>query len=1044
MRSRRVPIVSIMVPALVCVGVVVVILMLRTTSERRYARMLASAQSLDHRSIEARIVGLPYAPYVLPHADARQHRSTKTLAFRGAAGEFLQIAANDEGHLHERGVATLTTGSPAEAVQLLEFAARRSPADSAIAADLAAARLAAASVNDDMQLFASALAAADAALRIDPGSPEARFNRALALDRLRLHEAAAAAYRHYLEVDASSRWSDEARHNLVHCTYETELSVWQRMRNRLEGPAPVPNDFVERAVRAFPQDSRAWAEVVCLSEWGDKVRAGRFEEANQKLALARDIGATLHSQSGESLLADTVAAIDHADAHLRDSLVKAYAAYMEGRLLIRARQAAEARPKLETSRALFQSANSPMALVAQYYIANTAMDSGDDEQAWRLFSTIRREAPDRYASLIAQVALQQGVVLARRGRIHESLDRSLSAVAGFARLGERLYQSEAENGAAATLSFLGRPADAWKLRRAIFEFVSRSGDDILFEHALNTAARCELKDQHPDVAEALIDVELTRKTTSPRLRLDALLCRLQAMPANDIAADAGMLRQTASNIADPSLREEALDDIRLAEASAIRERNPALATQLTSETIAFRTARANALALPAAYVERARALRLLRRENEAITDLEWAIREIEQERQTITRDDLRDSFGWNAATAYRELFDIRAARGEYGEAFVAAERGRAYRIVEQLTRSGVAGVPPPRTTDEMRTRIPRGVVVVELSALSDRMVILALDSLGLRPYVVKVSAEQIASERDALLGAIARRDAIAADAAARQLYDQAIAPLASQLASVEELVIVPDEATTAIPFAALKNSLTNRYLVEDFVLTVAPSAATYAQTMSRAHHPPDGTGALVVGDPAFEQTLFPDLGRLPQAEREARQIAAMYPGVNIRLGAAASRSSVVAALESVDVVDIASHAVTNERDSSLSAILLAPGADGDGLLYVRDIAALRLTRAPLVVLAGCHTASTAKNGASVGSLATAFLAAGARTVIGTLWNVDDDVAADMSIALHSAMRRGESPSAALRNVQLQMLRSNDARKRFLHSWAAIQTYGSSH
>ncbi len=816
------------------------------------------------------------------------------------------------------------------------------------------------------------------------------------------------------------------------------------MRNRLEGPAPVPHDFVERAVHAFPQDSRAWAELLCLSAWADKVRSGRFEEANQKLALARDIGATLHSQSGESLLADTVTAIDRADAHARDSLVKAYAAYMEGRLLIRARKVAEAKLKLEASRGLFQSANSPMALVAQYYIANTAMDSGDDEQAWHLFSTIRREAPDRYASLIAQIAWQEGFILARRGRVHEALERTLSAVAGFARLGERLYQSQAEISAAAALAFLGRSADAWKLRRSIFEFVSRSGDDILFEHALNTAARGELKEQHPDVAEALIEVELTRKTTSPRLRLDALLCRLQAMPANEIAAGAGTLRQAASNIVDPSLREEALDDIRLAEASAIRERNPALATQLTSQTIAFRTARANVLALPAAYVERARTLRLLRRENEAITDLEWAVREIEQERQTITRDDFRDSFGWNAATAYGELFDIRAERGEYGEAFAVAERGRAYRIVEQLTRSNAAGVAPPRTAEEMRTRIPRGVVVVELSALSNRLVILALDSRGLRPYVVKVSAEQIASERDALLGAIARRDASATDPAATRLYDQVIAPLASQFASVEELVIVPDEATTAIPFAALKNSLTNRYLVEDFVLTVAPSAATYAQTMSRAHHPPDGTGALVVGDPAFEQTLFPDLERLPQAEREARQIAAMYPGVNIRLGAAASRSSVVAALEAVDVVDIASHAVANERDSSLSAILLAPGADGDGLLYVRDIAALRLARAPVVVLAGCHTASTGRNAASVGSLATAFLAAGARTVIGTLWNVDDDVAADMSIALHSAMRRGESPSAALRNVQLQMLRSDDARKRFLHSWAAIQTYGSSH
>jgi CHAT domain-containing protein len=431
---------------------------------------------------------------------------------------------------------------------------------------------------------------------------------------------------------------------------------------------------------------------------------------------------------------------------------------------------------------------------------------------------------------------------------------------------------------------------------------------------------------------------------------------------------------------------------------------------------------------------------LLRKEPEAIADLEWAVSEVEKQRQTITRDDLRDSFGRNAAAAYRELFDIRSERGEYGEAFSITERGRAFRIVEQLTRSS-DGSPPPRTAEEIGAKIPAGVVLVELSSLSDRVVILVIDRRGLRPYVLNVPAEQLLSERDALLTSIAQRNASASDTPATRLYDQLIAPLARQLAAAEELVIVPDESTASIPFAALKNPRTNRYLVEDFVLTVAPSAATYAQKLPQTH-PSSPMRALVVGDPAFEQTLFPGLGRLPHAETEARQVAAMYPGASICLGDAASRSSVVAAIESVDVADIASHAVANERDSSLSAILLAPGKDGDGLLYVRDIAALRLKRAPVVVLAGCHTATTGRNAASVGSLATAFLAAGARTVIGMLWNVDDDIAANASTALHGAMKRGEPPSAALRNVQLQMLRSSDERVRSIYSWSNIQSYGS--
>lgn len=1031
-----------MVPALVGVGAAVGVLMLRITPERRYARMIASAQSLDRRPVEARIVGLPYSPYIIPRSGAPEHHSASLMTFRGAAGEFLQVVANDGGYLHQRGIATLTTGSPAEAVQLLEVAARQSSSDATVMTDLAAARLAAAAEDDDMQLFASALAAADAALRRNPASPEARFNRALALERLRLHAAAASEYQHYLEVDATSGWSDEARRHLARCTYETDSEAWQRIRRQLEGSTPVPHDVVERVVRGYPQDSRAWAELICLSAWASALRSGHTEEANGRLELARDIGKTLHLQSGESLLSDTVAGIDHADAPARDLLLNAYARYMEGRLLVRDRHVAEAKSSLEASFRLFQAAGSPMALVAKYYIANTVMDEGHDDEAWRLFSITRRATPARYASLTAQVAWQEGFVLARRGRVHEALELALSAGTGFAGLGERAFQSRAEIGAATALTIMGRSTDAWKLRRLIFDYVSRSGDDTLFEHALNTAARDELRDRHPDVAAALIDVELTRKSTSPRLRVDALLCRLQGMSADDLTAGAAALRRTTGDIVDTALREEALDDIRLAEATAIRERNPAAAALLISQTIAFRTARANALALPPAYVERARAFRALGKESEAIADLERAISEVEQERQTISRDDFRDGFGRNAVSAYRDLFELRSERGEYSDAFAITERGRAYRIVRQLTSSLAGRTTPPRTAEEVRARIPRGVTIVELSVLSDRTVILAIDPRGLRAYVIRVPGDQIESERDALLGAIARRDAGASDADSRRLYDRLIAPLAGQLAAAEELVIVPDEVTEAIPFAALENPATGRYLVEDFVLTVAPSAATYAQTLARAN-PTRATTPLVVGDPEFQRTLFPDLKRLPQAESEAHQIAAIYPGADIRLGASASRNAVVAAMQSASIVHIAAHAVENERDPSLSVIPLAAhdNEDGDGLLYVRDIAALSLTRAPLVVLAGCRTASAGRSAASVSSFATAFLAAGARTVVGTLWDVDDDVAADISIALHVAMSHGEAPSVALRGVQLGMLRSGDPRISSPLSWSGVQIYG---
>jgi CHAT domain-containing protein len=1037
MRSRRRRTVVIILAILFCIGGSVAVVLLRMP-ERRYSRIVHLARRSHRRPVEGRIVGFPYAPYAPSPGSLPPRPSGGAVILRGAAGEFLLETQSRGGNIHEEGVATLVTANPRHAVELLETAAAQSSADSSIFSDLSAARLACASTTDDMELLAGALAAADAALRHDSVSLEARFNRALALERLRLHEQAAAAYQNYLDLDSTSEWSVEARRNLARCTYEPERIAWDRIRAAIER-AGAHDTVIDRAVRLFPYNSRAWGEAAYLPAWAENVRAGREPDANRMLALARSIGAALKSQSGECLLSDAVGAIDHADSQTRDIIANAYLSYRNGRKLLASRRPAESMSPLEASRVLFEAAHSPMTLMAQYYVANADMDLGDDDAAARLLAATGGTTPARYQSLTAQIALEDAVILARNGRVHEALEKAMFAEAGFARIGDKIFQTESQISTAAALTILGRPADAWNLRRTIMENVSRSGDGILFEHALNTAARDALSEHHPEIAESLINVELSHKAISPRLRVDALLCRIQATSASELASGAPTLHAALNDISDPALREEAFDDIRLAEAAASRLQNPQLAERRISQTIAFRTTRANELTLPMAYIEHARALRALGRDNDAIADLDRAIEKLEQQRQNIVEAEFRDTFGRNTAAAYDELFDVRTSRGEYDHAFCASERGRAHRIVEQLRTP--TSTDPVRTSEELRRRIPRGIVLIEFSIRPDRVVAFTLDGKGLCAYVTPVTQRQIAAQRNALLGALARKDFGASDTASAILYQWLISPLTAGIATAAELVVVPDAETAAIPFAALKNATTGRYLIEEHVLTFAPSAKTYVGTLALPH---SSTPArpLIVGDPEFKAALFPGMLRLHNAEGEARQIGALFPTVEVRIGAAATRAAVIAAMESAPLIHIAAHAIANDRDPSLSVIPLAPDRDGDGLLYVRDIAALTLKNSPLVILAGCRTASATNAASSTGSLSTAFLAAGARTVIGTLWDVDDDVAAAASMALHQAMKTGESPSIALRNVQLQMLRSADLRTRSPRSWSGLQSYGS--
>ena len=82
------------------------------------------------------------------------------------------------------------------------------------------------------------------------------------------------------------------------------------------------------------------------------------------------------------------------------------------------------------------------------------------------------------------------------------------------------------------------------------------------------------------------------------------------------------------------------------------------------------------------------------------------------------------------------------------------------------------------------------------------------------------------------------------------------------------------------------------------------------------------------------------------------------------------------------MLHVASHAIADETDGSRTALLLAPDpGKSDGILTMGDLLELRLT-ARLVVLSGCRTArGETFSGESIGGLARAVLAAGARNLV---------------------------------------------------------------
>jgi CHAT domain-containing protein len=197
---------------------------------------------------------------------------------------------------------------------------------------------------------------------------------------------------------------------------------------------------------------------------------------------------------------------------------------------------------------------------------------------------------------------------------------------------------------------------------------------------------------------------------------------------------------------------------------------------------------------------------------------------------------------------------------------------------------------------------------------------------------------------------------------------------------------------------------------------------------------------LLAGDPAFDSHRFPALHRLSAASEEITRLAAFY-GNRALIGTALTRKNLLERIGDAELIQVAAHAVVNERDADLSVIPLTPTAIDTGLLYLSDVTRLKLGRQPVVMLAGCQTATASAGNGMVRSFAFAFLAAGSQAVIGTVSDVDDASASMVSVAFHRELRAGRGPADALRRVQIAIIRSGDSQV-LLRSALSFQSYGS--
>jgi CHAT domain-containing protein len=982
---------------------------------RNHSTEINVATRTAWRPITGRLTGYAYAPLATGHAAT----SAEAAVWRGAAAT---AAENVRADPHSAALASLRAGNAADGLKALESLVVRHRNNAGYWSDLAAARLAIGVEQSDAHASALALSAADRSLRLQPEKVEALFNRALALDALGLRFASVVAWRRYLEVDDASGWTVEARERLGRAEAPTRDQLWKSTLRDFERVLDAGDDEgVERIARAFPEYVRRWGEGVYIPDWGEAVVRGDEGATRKALSRARRAGAALRKVNGETLLALSVAAID-ADGSKEHAA--ACTAYRQARIAYGARRIAESLPDFERAQSRLASANNPMALVAAAYRAHALLDLRQHDRA----AIIMREL-DTHAALAASIRAHALWLHTRAAvdaaRPFEALRTAGEARQAFERLGEIEPVVRLRSIEAAMLALLGRDHDAWNARWEALAGAAEAGKWSLVATSLEPIAWDAISANEEEIASSLLQVQLAAPSVLPLTRFHALLWHAYIDRRAGNRAAIERVRPFATQIPDAVQRADAADELNLAEALALQESDPAAAERLLSSVIDYRTSNDHPADLAAVHVHRARARRAAGQLEAAEDDLRRAIALFESRGDGMGNERARDGFLAKASDAYTGLAALLLEQGEWQEAFETAERVRGRLFAEQAHQRPTLG--------SATSAIPPHVIGVHFTTFDAATLIVVLERGRARHHVVPVGRAEIESLRDRLADAMQRSDDAAEVAHARRLYELLVTPFARDLSPGRLLVLIPDDATYGIPFAALRNGA-GTFLLEETQVALAPTAAA----LGNRHEAIDIASAqfTVLADPAFRPALFPSLHRLAAARRDAAAVSKLFLRTTVFGDVAATRTALQREAANSDVIHIAAHAFSSARDASLSLIALAESVDDDGILYRDDIQSLTLRRRPLVVLAACETGSLGGGRGSMRSLAHAFLEAGSRSVLATLWNVGDDESSALMTSFYRSLKSGASPPAALRDAQLRAMRYIPTR-----DWAAFQLHG---
>lgn len=951
--------------------------------------------------------------------------------------------------------------------------------DATVLSDLAAAYYVRAQHRDQPVDLLRALETADRALKVDAHSPQALFNRALALEALSMTEDAVLAWDRVAQVEPGSWGRDASQHrNGLSQSLTRRASVqWPIHQERLpRAAASGDSKAVAGLIEGYPDAAQKYVEDVVLADWAET-------GSSVHLRLAEMI-ATEHARiTGDRYISDVVQTISRSSAAPEQlvALRAAHRKFDEARRADLIRDVAPAAGLYRDARRLLARAGSPLQYSAAVgFAVNISYDKDQYRSAIdALDATEKAARADGYEQLRAWVSATRGHVVFYDDRYAESLERYTDALETYERTNNVAGTAIVHRARSGVYRVIGSTEQAWyealqalrvadaidepqkrhTLRGEVAETALELGFPaiaLLYQHVTVKIIEDALAAVPPGSDEAKRFRANLVIALRARAGIEVELGDLSA--ANTDLAESARLVAGKEEQGDAKIRRALLARIYEVQGQSAAGRDHAAAIAAFSRALEigladeYRTFRVRLL------VQRANARRALGQTKAANSDLRLALDELRTEESRML-DSRKRGEAEEYLSIYFSRFDetydrlIRQLMEEqrFREAFEYAERASAVEPLNLVMQLKVlpAGFPALTRTGKaldlatIQSALPVGTFLLQYRVLRDRTHAWLISRDSFQPLTLPVGHVTIEAWTAALQGAGRLYDRKAFETGLTAPYEALFRrPLdfMRQLPGGKDpatrLVVIPHGPMHGLPLAALRD-VVGQHLVQKVVLSVDGSATLYVFSLmrNRALSATTAPSAMLFGNP---QPRDPKMPRLTPAGKEVNRVRPFYePHVQVFTGQAATMERLLQAGRENTIVHFGGHAISDAVPSQ-SRLILADGA----ITAVDLLQKARLDQTRLFVLAACSTAAGGPVGPEgLAPLVRPFIAAGVPAVVGSLWDVEDTTAEELLVRFHQHFRQGLDAAAALRRAQLDLLGDSRVGLNSPHVWSPYQVIG---